>query len=287
MKNVIDLIVKEKTILKFVFVEFLFLLIIPFSSSWANSPIFPYLFIFAICLALYAMYILYQIFVLLSKRTYEEQQRKMIVRQQEIQNQYILAQMQCSKDLNQLRMKLQEEMKIHNIDQKEDLRKKVDELLVEYQSVLSLNYSNNKIIDIILYNKVLLMKKLHIRHVIDCQVNDDLPLSSYEIMSVLNNLLDNAIEACSFLDIKQRYIELTITVVANYLVVKVTNAIANPDICLIPGVSTKEDKKNHGIGLMVIEHTCKKNLGSFQYEIDSKNKLITCIATLSLKKEGE
>ena len=193
--------------------------------------------------------------------------------------------MQSSKDMEQLKEKLLEKTQTFNVNEKYELRKAIDELLLQYGDVLTLNYSKNKVVDVILYHKILLMKKMHIRHVIDVQVHEELPLSNYELMSILNNMLDNAIEACSILDIKERYIELSMKIVSNYLVVKVINSLKNPNITLVPGISSKDEKKHHGIGLMVLEHTCKENQGSFQYDIDVNKKRITCISTLMLKME--
>lgn len=286
MKRIYELITSEKTIVQFIFVELLFLIIIPFSTSCSELSVFPYLIIGVVCLAIYAMYLLYKIFLLFNQRAYEEQQREMIVRQKELQNQYILAQMQSSKDMEHLKSKLLEKTQAFDLSSKNELRNAIDELLLQYGDVLTLNYSKNKVIDVILYHKVLLMKKMHITHAIDVQVHEDLSLSNYELMSVLNNMLDNAIEACALLEVKKRYIELSIKIVSNYLVVKVINSIKDSNVSLIPGISSKSDKKHHGIGLMVLEHTCKANQGSFQYEIDSVNKRITCVSTLLLKSEA-
>lgn len=282
MKKVWCILIKEKYIIRFVLLELFFLMMIPFSSLIQDSTVFAYVFLALVCLSIYTIYLLYQIFISFNQRAFDEQQREMIVRQKEMQNQYILAQMQRSKDLEQLRTKMIEATQNIETCQKAEIGVIIDELLMDYGNVLALNYSKNKVIDAIIYHKVLLMKKLHIRYTIDIQVDECLPLSNYDIMSILNNMIDNAIESCVLLPIKERFIEISIKIVKNYWIVKIINAIESPNITLIPGVSSKGNSKSHGIGLMILNQICDEHQGKFSYNIDVSNKLITCIATCML-----
>ena len=282
MKKVWSILIKEKYIIRFVLLELLFLMMIPLSSLIQDSTVFAYVFLALVCLSIYTIYLLYQIFISFNQRAYDEQQREMIVRQKEMQNQYILAQMQRSKDLEQLRTKMIEATQNIETCQKAEIGVIIDELLMDYGNVLALNNSKNKVIDAIIYHKVLLMKKLHIRYTIDIQVDECLPLSNYDIMSILNNMIDNAIESCVLLPIKERFIEISMKIVKNYWIVKIINAIESPNITLIPGVSSKGNSKLHGIGLMILNQICDEHQGKFSYNIDVSNKLITCIATCML-----
>ncbi len=87
-----------------------------------------------------------------------------------------------------------------------------------------------------------------------------------DLCSVLFNLLDNAIEACEKLD-KERRIKLVMFQHKAYLVVRVINTA---DDSMIEKntelITTKTDKKNHGMGTKIVSEIARKYNGFFNTE---------------------
>lgn len=61
-------------------------MMIPLSSLIQDLTVFAYVFLVLVCLSIYTIYLLYQIFISFNQRAYDEQQQEMIVRQKEMQN---------------------------------------------------------------------------------------------------------------------------------------------------------------------------------------------------------
>ena len=120
-------------------------------------------------------------------------------------------------------------------------RAKIDELLHEEADSLFVNYCPHKIVDALLYHKSLIMKSHGIDYSIVAAVPAELNLDGYAILSVLSNLIDNAIEAVLALD-KDRVIDIHLHTRANVLVCQVENTIP-AHAALVKGRSTKKRPK--------------------------------------------
>ncbi len=206
----------------------------------------------------------------------QEDTRKEVLRAQNaIQKEHLLATMKAEQDMARLQEKLKTMMK--DIPQDEMVRRaKIDELLHEEADSLFVNYCPHKIVDALLYHKSLIMKSHGIDYSIVAAVPAELNLDGYAILSVLSNLIDNAIEAVLALD-KDRVIDIHLHTRANVLVCQVENTIP-AHAALVKGRSTKKDQKQHGLGLAIIEHTCKTHNGLFTHETDGTR--CRCTATL-------
>ncbi len=104
------------------------------------------------------------------------------------------------------------------------------------------------------------------KHCIQCNVKIKIPynlmLSSYEMTIVLGNLLDNAIEANKKLTEEERYIDLKVRYDRGMLLIRLSNPysyimLKKSNVLL----TTKQNKKNHGIGLNSVESIVKANHG--------------------------
>lgn len=206
----------------------------------------------------------------------QEDARKEVLRAQNaIQKEHLLATMKAEQDMARLQEKLKTMMK--DSPQDEMVRRaKIDELLHEEADSLFVNYCPHKIVDALLYHKSLIMKSHGIDYSIVAAVPAELNLDGYAILSVLSNLIDNAIEAVLALD-KDRVIDIHLHTRANVLVCQVENTIP-AHAALVKGRSTKKDQKQHGLGLAIIEHTCKTHNGLFTHETDGTRS--RCTATL-------
>ena len=110
----------------------------------------------------------------------------------------------------------------------------------------------------------------------------DLKMSSMDICSLFYNLILNAVEAN--LKIKdKRFIKLYIANIKNNVVIKIINPVND---CFNLNIieerrTSKEDKENHGFGLITINNIISKYNGNIEYSIDNK-MLIVDITLLSI-----
>ena len=104
----------------------------------------------------------------------------------------------------------------------------------------------------------------------------DLKMSSMDICSLFYNLILNAVEAN--LKIKdKRFIKLYIANIKNNVVIKIINPVND---CFNLKYNRrkkdikKEDKENHGFGLITINNIISKYNGNIEYSIDNKMLIV-------------
>ena len=134
--------------------------------------------------------------------------------------------------------------------------------------------TNNKIIDAILFNKLETCKSKNIRLDLDINLPEKINIDDFDICVLYGNLLDNAIEACERIkdSNQEKYIKLRSIIKGDYLFINIKNTI-NKNIDLKSGklLTSKNDKINHGIGLINIKRTIEKYDGVMK--ICCSNKL--------------
>ena len=102
-----------------------------------------------------------------------------------------------------------------------------------------------------------------------------------DMVGILGNLLDNAIEACEKTQIKRICVEVIHTGDCFSLIV--TNTIASSVLKTNKNLeTTKNDKTNHGIGLKSVKSILKKYDGIIDFE-EKENQLIVYVSLYNLK----
>ena len=129
--------------------------------------------------------------------------------------------------------------------------------------------TGNPITDIIIHQKGQEAEKKHIQFKADFAYPPNLLIDIYDIAVVLNNALENAIEACGKLEDNKK-IKLQSYVKGSLFFIEVENDFAE-DIVMeeesgLP-VSSKENGKLHGIGLSNIQRCAKKYMGGIDIVI--------------------
>lgn len=119
---------------------------------------------------------------------------------------------------------------------------------------------------------------------------DTIPV--FDIGIILNNLLDNAIEACEKLEMKQRYINLVLKRKNNFLLIEVENSFDGKlkweDEGMIP-MTTKQSGlpdilMEHGIGLKNVKDVAERYFGDMN--IKAKDNVFKVTVMLQQKKEN-
>ena len=122
--------------------------------------------------------------------------------------------------------------------------------------------TNHVIVNVILNQKYQYALENKITMVINVNDLSRLVMKKEDLVILLSNLLDNAIEACKSIDV-DRIIQLKMVIEEESLILSVRNPMNTP--INVEGkriLSSKKDKQNHGIGLLNIENVVRKNLGT-------------------------
>lgn len=135
--------------------------------------------------------------------------------------------------------------------------------------------TGNDYINALLSSKASIMSEKNIVFTDNIYLTDQQPLKDFDFVSIIGNLLDNAIEACNILSPDtEKYIKLDIKPLQNNLYICVQNSSSG-----IYGfnkydklISLKQ-KKYHGIGLQHVEHLVQKYSG-FMIITPEKNTFI-------------
>ena len=135
--------------------------------------------------------------------------------------------------------------------------------------------TSNDIIDIVLNQKSALAEKNNINMKIDSNIPKDINMEPMDLLSVLSNVLDNAIEAVIKVnkDI-ERKINIKISKYKEYLFICVSNTSEkDPRNIIKKSETTKKDKANHGLGSKIVKGIAEKYNGSIEYSYE--NNLFT------------
>ena len=135
------------------------------------------------------------------------------------------------------------------------------------------NICSNKVINAICLDKCDRCKKEGINIRFDIIINKELNIDNLDLCIVLGNLIDNAIEACEKINEKefQRVIQVSARIYLNQIYIKVINSKNNKvEKRNNKFLTSKKDKKNHGIGLENVKEAVHKNHGDIEIK-DSKN----------------
>ena len=123
------------------------------------------------------------------------------------------------------------------------------DLLNTSVSVSRLFDSGNRIVDTLLTQKYNHAKELGIKMQVLVEDLSGVAMSGDKLVVVLSNLLDNAIEACTYVP-AEKIIKVKFTVEdAGHILTVQNTALSGPDIENNQPVSTKIDKLNHGYGI--------------------------------------
>lgn len=141
-----------------------------------------------------------------------------------------------------------------------------NELEKTYHVLQSKTFCEELIVDSVIKNKLRECQQKQIKA--DCQA-ERFSIGDIEIIDMLGllyNVFDNAIEACEKLDIENRWLNVSIKNEGGTFILLCHNS-KNPDISLKNGQkTTKKDKENHGIGKDIMKSIVKKYHGSISAE---------------------
>lgn len=116
--------------------------------------------------------------------------------------------------------------------------------------------TGNVMADAILNSKLNTASKLNVNLNVKANIPENIILSDVELCSLLGNMLDNAVEACSRLPEEERFIRIYIGRLKGQLYISVQNSAGKLRREKGAFLSTKEGE--HGYGLFRIDRVAKK-----------------------------
>ena len=147
----------------------------------------------------------------------------------------------------------------------------LEKLQTDGQAIAPLQYSNNLMIDYLVMSFSRRAEKNQIALQTDIEVLPELSISDSDLCSLLNNVLQNALEACLKLtDTSKRWIRLEIKADENKVYFTCINScngyfIRNNGRYL---TTKKSDGSSHGYGMGIIGNLCRQNGGAMAAQVD-------------------
>lgn len=166
---------------------------------------------------------------------------------------------------------------IKNLNSNPDIEihiSKMIESLAEYSKV---SHSGNHTLDVVIDKYVAECKINNITFEFDINNNNLSHLESYDIVTILGNLLDNAVEAAE--KAAEKHVNLETDFRNSFSIIIVSNScdrtprLNNLDL----PVTTKKNKRLHGFGLKSVQKTAMKYNGdiAFDYDYETKSFIVT------------
>ena len=172
-------------------------------------------------------------------------------------------------------------MAIQNLNNDPEIENYISKLLKRLADYSNVSHSGNRILDVIINKYITECRLKEILFEFDVKNNNLSDIEYYDIVTILTNLLDNAVEASEKSD--KKYILLETDYRNNFSVIIITNSCNRAptfDALSIPK-TTKENKLIHGVGIKSVKKTLKKYSGDVAFEYNPDNKLFS--ATIMLQ----
>ena len=154
-----------------------------------------------------------------------------------------------------------------NLKQYEKLDQYLSGHIKEKMEAISSISTGNLMIDYLLNRKTAEARKKGIKIYTEVFVPEHMSVNEEIFCTVFLNLIDNAIEAS--LEEVNSDIHITLKAIQNYLSCCISNKINPKRIASNPQfLTTKEDKRSHGLGRIIVKEALAENNGIFQDQMD-------------------
>lgn len=146
-----------------------------------------------------------------------------------------------------------------------NFRQYVNEIIGASDIFHTVSFTGNAAVDAVLsnLNESAAINNIPISY--ECALPEQLPLTLFDLCTVLSNLIQNAVEACEQ-NKKEKEISVTIYPFGDRLYIKVKNPVEHP--VEMEGrklITSKRDKENHGIGSENVRRAVEKCGGEINY----------------------
>lgn len=160
---------------------------------------------------------------------------------------------------------------ILNLQTKKDVDKYISEVIGDTQKYNIIQRTNNKLLDLLLSKYNVLCKNNNINLNIEVRTANLSYISDATLSILINNLMDNAIEAAK--GSSEKVIDFSLRNVNNFDVLNISNSCdQTPHYQGSQLVTTKVSKELHGFGTKIIAKNAKKINATYEWFYDEKTK---------------
>ncbi|WP_042276585.1 GHKL domain-containing protein [[Clostridium] dakarense] len=148
----------------------------------------------------------------------------------------------------------------------------VDSINTDISQLSHSTITGNRLVDIIINEKTLLMKESNINFTHEIQNINMNFISDKDVCTIITNLLDNAIDSCKKSESKN--ILLKIHCFNNsFIIIKLINSCdEGPMFKLNKFITSKKEDEFHGYGIRNINKSIKRYSGNLDWEYNEKNR---------------
>ena len=169
---------------------------------------------------------------------------------------------------------------IKELSGNEEIDEYLTKMQIELKKYSQSSHSGNHFLDVIINKYITECELKEINFTYDVRLSNLLGVEMYDLVAILGNVLDNAVESAE--KSKDKFINLFTDHRNTYDIVVIRNSCDEKPISdnLILK-TTKNNKRFHGFGLKSLKNTLKKYDGDYTWEYDEKNReFITTIMIL-------
>lgn len=144
--------------------------------------------------------------------------------------------------------------------------------------------TRNEIIDAVLNQKDIRAKKMGVRLLLEAEDLSGLPMQSDDVVAILANVLDNALEACEHLAEEERVVQVKLLYRKGQFIFSAVNPVS--ERAAITGNhidTTKGDKELHGLGLRNIAAALEKYGATYELFCDENTFQFTTVIDLAIR----
>lgn len=156
---------------------------------------------------------------------------------------------------------------LNNLDSIEEVRSYISKIYPALEEKNTIKISNNKMLDLIINKYIVFCRKNNIKFDYEVKTANLNYIDDAELSMILNNILDNAVEAA--INSEEKQIELSLRHINNMDMLNVVNSCD-----IVPKhknnqlLTTKFDTGSHGFGTKIIKKYVKKNNGKYEWSYD-------------------
>ena len=252
------------TFISFIIAEII-LIITTLIGFFSNLPINDYfLFNIIIILNVFIFYLYFTVCQYFKEKAIHQVKTDIIRQQLKLQKEYEIVRQENNKIYSQIKNQIIEHLDEHHQELSATMNEAdIKELIHKSPLPLDTYHCTNKIVDAILYNKMLLCKYNGIKESTAIYLPEHININDVDLISLYTNLFDNAIEACQHVNEQEKVIIIQSRVIHNHLVINIKNSY-NSAFIKSHFFTTKKDVIHHGFGMKIINMIIKKYDGTLR-----------------------
>ena len=162
------------------------------------------------------------------------------------------------------------------------IEKYINKMLESLATYSKVSHSGNHTLDVIINKYITECEIKGVSFTFDIRLKNLEYVEDYDLVTILGNLLDNALESAE--KSEKREISLSTDYRNTYDVLIISNSCDNPPKSVNTKLlTTKSDKKFHGVGLKSVSKALKKYNGDYDWEYDSENNVFNATVMMTNK----